>query len=287
MVEQPWSIAVHGGARRIAPGQHQSNRDGCLAAIKIGAAILRDGGSALDAAEQAVRALEDERTFNAGSGSVPTSAGTVEMDAAMMDGATLDIGAVAALSGIQNPVSVARLILADRPVLLAGEGARAFALEKGIPFYEVPSANDEDQQHDTVGCVALDQSGNVAAATSTGGLPEQRPGRVGDAPIPGCGFYADNEAGTVAISGDGESILRALLATRVVDRLGHGSPTDAANAALERLARVGGEAGIITIDTAGRIGIAHNSEHFAVGIASSDIEPVAGVHVDEVQEYLE
>jgi beta-aspartyl-peptidase (threonine type) len=253
----------------------------------MGAAILRDGGSALDAAEQAVRALEDDRTFNAGSGSVPTSAGMVEMDAAMMDGATLDIGAVAALSGIQNPVSVARLVLADRPVLLAGEGAQAFAREHGIPLFEVPAADEEDQQHDTVGCVALDEFGNVAAATSTGGLPGQRPGRVGDAPIPGCGFYADNEAGTVAISGDGESILRVLLATRVVDRLDQGSPTDAANAALEWLARIGGEAGIITIDTAGRIGIAHNSDHFAVGLAASGIAPIAGVHADEVREYLE
>ncbi|WCM25880.1 isoaspartyl peptidase/L-asparaginase family protein [Sphingomonas sp. QA11] len=287
MAEALWSIAIHGGARTIAPGRHQANRDGCLVAVGVGAKILRDGGTALDAAEQAVRTLENDLTFNAGSGSVPTSAGTVELDAAMMDGATLDVGAVAALSGVRHPVSVARLLLTDRPVLLVGDGARAYALEHGVASYDVPAAAELEPQHDTVGCVALDQGGNVVAATSTGGLLGQLPGRVGDAPILGCGFYADNQAGAVAISGDGESILRVLLATRVVDQLGRGSPTDAIESALARLGRVGGEAGIIALDTRGRIGVAHNSDHFAVGIAASWLaNPVAAVLRTELQDYL-
>ncbi len=287
MDDPRWSIVVHGGARTITARDQAANRAGCLAAARIGAEILAQGGSALDAVEQVVRHLEDDPTFNAGSGSVPTCEGAVETDAAMMDGSTLAIGAVAALSGVRNPVSVARLLLPEQTVLLAGSGAIEFARSRGVEEYDLPASAAADGEHDTVGCVAIDREGRIAVGTSTGGLPGQLPGRVGDAPIPGCGFYADNEAGGVAISGDGESILRVLLATRVIDALKVEEAPNAVSRALRQLSRVGGEAGIIAIDCKGRFGIDHNSEHFAVALAASWLpDGVAGVHLDEVKGYL-
>jgi beta-aspartyl-peptidase (threonine type) len=287
MAEGGWSIIVHGGARTIPAHRQAANRSGCRAAAGIGAAVLRAGGSALDAAEQAVRTLEDDPTFNAGSGSVATATGEVEMDAAIMDGATLAVGAVAALGHIRNPVSVARLLLPEHTVLLVGEGARAFARARGVPFEDVPAAVEPEPQHDTVGCVARDRSGTLAVATSTGGVPGQRFGRVGDAPVPGCGFYADNAAGGVAISGDGESILRVLLASRAIDALAAGTPAAAAASALRHLERVGGEAGIIMLDADGRFGIAHNSKHFAVALASNRLSgTISGIQYSDFEGHL-
>lgn len=278
MPDGRWSVAVHGGARTIPIDQQDANREGCRVAAAIAADILRAGGSALDAVEQAVRQLEDDRTFNAGSGSVPTAEGGIEMDSAIMDGGTLDIGAVAVLRRIKNPVSVARLLLTEPPVLLVGEGAQAFAVARGIPLEDVAASAGDAPQHDTVGCVAMDQNGGLASATSTGGLPGQLSGRVGDAPIPGCGYYADNMAGAVAISGDGESILRVLLASRVMQQLATETPFGAADSALFHLRYVGGEAGIIALNANGRIGVAHNSDHFAVAVAASWLpEPIAGI----------
>jgi beta-aspartyl-peptidase (threonine type) len=284
MPDDRWSLILHGGARTISIDRHEANRQGCLAAARLGAAILRDGGSALDAVEQTVRLLEDDMTFNAGSGSVSTVLGEVEMDAAIMDGTTLAIGAVAALSHVRNPVGVARLLLTESSVLLVGEGARAFARAHGIFYHDVPSAADAEPQHDTVGCVAMDRNRALAVATSTGGVPGQRPGRVGDAPIPGCGFYADDHTGAVAISGDGESILRVLLASRVMDQLQRQPASAATGSALLHLDRVGGEAGIIALDREGGFGLAHSSDHFAVGLAASWLpDAVAGVHLDEFE----
>jgi beta-aspartyl-peptidase (threonine type) len=287
MPESRWAIIVHGGARTVASGKHEANRAGCLAAARAGAAILSAGGSALDAAEEAVRHLEDDTTFNAGSGSVPTAKGDVEMDAAIMDGNSLDIGAVAAVTRIRNPVGVARLVMAEPAVLVVGAGAEDFARSKGIAEYDVPAASDGSEKHDTVGCVAMDVDGHFAAATSTGGLPGQIPGRVGDAPIPGCGFYADDRSGGVAISGDGESILRTLLATKVIAHMDGRHASEAVAIALRRLARVGGEAGIIAIDAEGRFGVEHNSDHFAVAAAADWLpDGIAGIMQDEVKGHL-
>jgi beta-aspartyl-peptidase (threonine type) len=284
--EPRWSIILHGGARTISGDRHAANRNGCLAAVEAGAVILRTGGAAIDAAEQAVRCLEDDLAFNAGSGSVPTLAGHVEMDAAIMDGTTLEVGAVAALRNVRHPVSLARLLLREQPVLLVGDGAQAFASESGIATYQVPTAEGAELQHDTVGCVAFDSEGRIAAATSTGGLPGQRPGRVGDAPIPGCGFYADNQAGGVAISGDGESILRVFLAARVIAKMTDLPAAEAVAAALTDLARVGGEAGIIALDKRGHFAFAHNSDHFAMALAASWLPtPHGAVHQSDLQGY--
>jgi len=271
-----WALIVHGGAKAIAPDKAEANRAGCLAAARVGAEILR-GDSALAAAEAAVRHLENDATFNAGIGSVPNADGDLEMDAAIMDGTTLAAGAVAAVRRIRNPIGAAAKLLDALPVLLVGEGAERFAPPAG-----------GSPEHDTVGCVAMDAAGHVAAATSTGGLTGQHPGRVGDAPIPGAGLYADDQLGGVAFSGDGESILRTMLAARVMQALETRTATPAAEAALARLGRVGGEAGAIVIDKAGRFGVAHNSEHFALDLHASWLsEARAALHSAELKDILD
>jgi beta-aspartyl-peptidase (threonine type) len=273
MASVGWALVLHGGAKEIAPEKAQANRTGCLSALSAGAAVLRSGGTALDAVEVAIRVLEDDPTFNAGRGSVRNADGEVEMDAAIMDGATLDLGGVAALRAMRHPVSVARLMLRETPTLLVAEGARRFAEAHGAEACDPAELLvAEDAGHDTVGCIALDTQGNLAAGASTGGLEGCLPGRVGDSPLPGCGLYADNSLGAVAFSGDGESISRGMLAARVMQFLESQSPQAAIEQAISRLGRIGGEAGGIVLDRAGRIGWAHNSPHFAVGIVTSEEE---------------
>jgi L-asparaginase / beta-aspartyl-peptidase len=290
MTERSWAIILHGGARSIPEDRHDRNRAGCLAAVMSAADLLRSGGTALQAVEHAVRLLEDDTTYNAGSGSVPNSDGDLELDAAVMDGSTLDVGAVAAIRDVRNPVAVARMLLREPTVLLAGDGAQAFATANGVTLETVAPAPDagSGSGHDTVGCVAVDAAGRFAVATSTGGVPGQVPGRIGDAPVPGCGFYADDAVGGVAISGDGESILRSVLSFRVVEAMRDGAANAAASKALEALARVGGEAGIVAIGADGRFGIAHNSDHFSVGLASSRLDaPRAGIHRSEFEDIID
>ena len=275
-----WSVAVHGGAKPIGPDREAANRHGCDAAVAAARRVLERDGTAIEAVEAAIGVLESDPAFNAGFGSVLNEAGAVEMDAAIMDGATLDIGAVAAVEGVRHPVSVAGLMLREPPTLLVGPGARRFAAEHGAETCEPrdmisqeQSASKAQSGHDTVGCVALDSAGNFAAGTSTGGLSGTVPGRVGDSPLPGCGFYADNAAGAVALSGDGENIARLMLGARVIQGLEAGEdPARTVERALAGLARIGGEAGGIALDRHGRLGWAHNSSHFAVGWASSELE---------------
>jgi beta-aspartyl-peptidase (threonine type) len=268
-----WALIVHGGAKDIAPEQEEANKRGCLEALAAGRVILEQGGSALDAVEAAIRSLESDPTFNAGYGADLNADGEVEMDAALMDGSNLAIGAVAAIQGVRHPISVARQMLGEPPTLLVGEGARRFAAAQGAELCEpgemIPShpegSEKQTHDHDTVGCVALDSSGRIAAGTSTGGLDDTLPGRVGDSPLPGCGFYADDQVGGVAFSGDGECIARTLLAARVMQALEGGQPPQAAaEASLTHLERAGGEAGGIILDHHGQAGWAHNSSHFAV-----------------------
>lgn len=293
--EARWSLIVHGGAKTIDAALHDRNRAGCAAAAEAGAAVLRAGGSAVFAAEVAVRVLEDDPAFNAGFGSVRTSDGTVEMDAAMMEGSGLTLGAVAGVRRVRNPVSVARLMLPARPVLLAGDGAERFASDHGIALVDPETmisreelASEHARAHDTVGCVATDATGAIAAATSTGGLPGKHPGRIGDSPIAGAGLYADDTLGGCAFSGDGEAILRTLLAAQVMHALERGgSATEAAEHAIARLGRVGGEAGAIVIERSGAFGIAHNSDHFALALHASGLDaPRAGIHRDELKDLL-
>jgi len=271
-----WVLIVHGGAKTIKPEKEEANRRGCLAALAAGREVLERGGAAVDAVEAAVRVLEDDPTFNAGRGSAPNKAGDIEMDASLMDGHTLDIGAVTGIREVRHPIAAARRLLRREEVLLEGIGAREFAERAGLEFIGTPAligTGAEDMQHDTVGAVALDSNGHIATAVSTGGLEGQSRGRVGDSPLPGCGFYADDRVGGAVVSGDGEQVARVLLARSVLDLLGARDPDEAVREGVRMMAeRVGGEAGVIVVGADGRLGWGHNSSHFAVAWQTADMQ---------------
>jgi beta-aspartyl-peptidase (threonine type) len=263
------AIIVHGGAGPIKDDSLAARLEGCKAAALAGWEILATGASAIDAAEAAVVALEDHPLFNAGTGSTLNSLGQVEMDAAIMAGDTLRAGAVAALSGIKNPVKLARRVMEDgRHLMLAGEGALRFAREIGFPECPPESlivARERKRWEDrqgTVGCVAFDSKGKLAVATSTGGMFGKLPGRVGDSPLIGCGTYAD-DYGAVSCTGHGEAIIRVVLAKSAVDLVkGGADPQTAANQAVKLLAaRTASSGGLIVIDREGKIGFARNTTH--------------------------
>jgi beta-aspartyl-peptidase (threonine type) len=275
-----WALIIHGGAKEIAPEEEETNRQGLRAAIEAGRRVLAGGGTALGACEAAVRVLEERPVFNAGRGSDPTPSGDIELCSAVMDGATLNIGGIAAVQGVCHPVSVARSLLTEREILLAGPGGRQFAEATGAELCTSEQLLTPKQEkalaeaHDTVGAVAIDAAGNIVAATSTGGLSGQKPGRVGDSPMPGCGYYADNQVGGVALSGHGEEIARLMLASRIIHRMEEAGPEGAIAHALRQMVRTGGDAGGIAIDRRGRVGWAHKSPHFAVAaIRDGDVAP--------------
>jgi beta-aspartyl-peptidase (threonine type) len=276
------SIIVHGGAG--APLESAAEfRPGMRAAVVAGWAVLSAGGRALDAVEAAVRTLEDHERFNAGRGSVLTEAGTVEMDASIMEGDRLGCGAVASVSRLANPVTLARRVLDDgRHVLLVADGAHAFARDAGLPECDPASLITERQRarlaqrltqtaqtgpRGTVGATALDRHGTIAAATSTGGTLGKRPGRVGDSALIGCGTYADSSLGGVSCTGDGEAIIRVVLARRALDYLKEADDPDyAAKVAVDLLVEEGrGEGGLIMVDWRGRISYAHSTPLMPVG----------------------
>jgi beta-aspartyl-peptidase (threonine type) len=239
-------------------------------AIAFGMRVLAVHGTALDAVEAVVRQLEDDPVFNAGNGAVRNEAGGVQMDASIMDGASLAIGAVVGLKTARNPVTVARGLLQDKAVLLAGEGAESFARS-----YQPVAGRERGIAVgcDTVGCVARDHQGHLAVATSTGGLEGTRVGRVGDVPLPGCGFYADDTRGAVSLSGEGEAIARLVLAMDFLHRLDMAQPDHAAYLTIRQLHRVQGEAGLIAITPDGTACWEHNTPHFTVGLAREGHAP--------------
>jgi beta-aspartyl-peptidase (threonine type) len=266
------SIIVHGGAGPIRDDSLSARLEGCKAAALAGWKILDQGGSATDAAETAVVVLEDNPLFNAGIGSTLNRLGKVEMDAAIMEGQSLRAGSVAAVSRIKNPIKLARRIMEDgRHVMLAGEGALLFARQIGFP--ECPSESlivdhrrkSWQDKHGTVGCVAVDSDGQLAVATSTGGIFDKLPGRVGDSPLIGCGTYADGY-GAASCTGDGEAIIRVVLAKSAVDMLKAGAdPQTAVEEAVALLAaRTGSSVGLILIDSQGKIAYARNTTHMPV-----------------------
>lgn len=278
-------IVVHGGAGRIHGPRHGACRAGSARAAAAGWQVMAAGGCALDAVEAAVRVLEDDPEFNAGVGAVLRSDGRVQLDAAVMAGSGSGAGAVAAVEGVRNPVTLARRILEDgRHVLLAGPDALAFARQHGLPLCD-PEELVVDRErrrcadrYGTVGCVARDRTGRIAAATSTGGQAGALPGRVGDSPLPGCGTYADEDAG-ISCTGPGEAIMRTVLARYVAERVSAGEhAAGAARAALERLhARTDTNAGLIVIDRDGRIGHAHTTPHMPTAwIADTGPGPRSG-----------
>ena len=271
------ALIVHGGAG-ADPGGREELRAGMRDAVGAGWRALAAGGSSLDAVEAAVRSLEDHPRFNAGRGSVLTSAGTVETDASIMEGDRLRNGAVAAVVGVRNPVTLARRILEeDRHSFFVGDGAVARARDLGVPLCDPAELVTEPQrrrlaalQAGTVGAVALDRSGTIAAATSTGGTPGKLPGRVGDSALIGCGTYAESTLGGVSCTGDGEAIIRVTLARRALDILKMvGEPGHACEVALSVLVDEGrGQGGLILVDWRGRMGWARSTVLMPVGLMS-------------------
>jgi beta-aspartyl-peptidase (threonine type) len=277
------ALILHGGAGADPREGRDELRRGMRAAALAGWRVLAPGGAALDAVEAAVRALEDDPQFNAGRGSVLNREGMVEMDASIMEGDRLQCGAVAAVRRIANPVTLARRVLdAGRHVLLVGDGALAFARSSDIAECDPASLVTDRQQKrhaerarrstigGTVGAVALDRNGIIAAATSTGGTAGKAPGRVGDSALIGCGTYAESSVGGVSCTGDGEAIIRVVLAHRTLAYLKDaGDPEYAAKVAIDLLAEEGrGQGGLILLDWRGRPGFAYSTPLMPVAIMS-------------------
>jgi beta-aspartyl-peptidase (threonine type) len=277
------ALIVHGGAGADPVEGRDELREGIRAAVAAAWAPLGEGGSALDAVEAAVRALEDHPRFNAGRGSALTSAGTVETDASIMEGDGLRNGAVAAVAGVRNPISLARRILEDgRHSLFAGAGALEQARAFGVALCDPAELITERQRQrlaalhadparvGTVGAVALDRSGTLAAATSTGGMVGKLPGRVGDSAVIGSGTYAESTLGGVSCTGDGEAIIRVTLARRTLEILkAVNDPAHACEVALSVLVEEGrGQGGLIVVDWKGRMAWAHSTPLMPVGLMS-------------------
>lgn len=278
-------LLVHGGAWSIPDDMVEAHLHGVRAAMNHGWRALERGGSALDAVEEAVVAMEDDETFDAGRGSFLNADGKVQLDALIMDGATLRAGGVGGVERVANPIRAARKVLAESPhVYFVAEGAERFAAEHGIPLCKnedlvIPREMERLRHfqnssqmldptyfsHDTVGAVALDRQGNIAAATSTGGTLNKTPGRLGDSSLIGCGCYADNDSAAVSTTGWGEPIMKLVLAKWAADRVATGNlPEWAAREAMNYLRqRLQGMGGIIVLDTQGRFGIAHNTPRMA------------------------
>jgi len=287
MDRSDWQLVVHGGAGVIErsaldPRREEAIRQALVAALDAGAEVLAHGGSALDAVEASVRLLEDDPHFNAGRGAALTSDGTVELDAAIMDGEGLAAGAVAGVTQTRNPVALARAVMEHTPhVLLAGAAAESFARDMKLAevdptwfhtpmrrrqFDELrrsgPASFDVGMKYGTVGAVARDCHGHVAAATSTGGVTGKRPGRVGDTPVIGAGTYADDRAAAISATGSGEHFIRAVAAHEICARirlLGEGAQEAAAHAIAE-VERLGGSGGIIFVSAAGEAGWVFDSK---------------------------
>lgn len=269
------AIIVHGGAGLVGEDRHARLREGVRRAAEAGDAILIAGGSALDAVVAAVRVLEDDPEFNAGTGSALTREGTVETDASIMDGATQRVGAVAAMPDLGNAIALARAVLdANEHVILSGPRAWDFAREVGItPATNLVTerararlaAKLAETSGGTVGAVARDRHGKFAAATSTGGIVGKRPGRIGDSPVPGAGTWADARC-ALSATGDGEAILRVALTRSIAMRLGD-SLREAIIESLRELAAItGGSAGVIGVD-----------DHGVIGVQLSPTMPIASI----------
>jgi len=282
-------LAVHGGAWEIPEDEVQNCLEGMQTALEKGWSLLNQGRCALDVVEETVVVLEDDPTFDAGRGSVLNTDGSIEMDASIMDGTTLDAGAVAALRNFPNPIRVARRVLEKTEhVLLAGVGCEQFARKEGfqpVPIEALLTPRElkrlemlmQDKQFQTphafgkkrgtVGAVALDCNGNVAAATSTGGTPKKIPGRVGDTPLIGCGTYAENGVGAVSCTGWGESIIKVMLAREVAEYIRSGLNAQmSAEKGIQKLKeKVDGLGGVLCLDMRGSIGMAYNTTRMARG----------------------
>jgi len=324
-----WSFAIHGGAgvierSSLSPAQDAAYRAALTRALEAGASVLRDGGAALDAVEAAIRIMEDDPLFNAGRGAVFTAEGRNELDAAVMDGATLNAGAVAGLTTTRHPIAVARAVMEQSPhVMLIGPGADSFAasvgleqvdpsfffterrwqgLETALRALNLPiparpagapgaqAAIDETQasplnerKFGTVGAVALDSQGRLAAGTSTGGMTAKRWGRVGDVPVIGAGTYASNADGcAVSATGSGEYFIRATVARDICHRTAEGMAVQpAADAEIAEVGAIGGDGGVIVMGKDGAVAFAMNTSGMYRGEAGSGRASRVAIYADE------
>lgn len=303
-----WALAVHGGAGAVPkagldPDNEAAVRAAMAAALQAGARALAAGVTSLDAVEQAVCALEDSALFNAGKGSVFNARGEHELEASIMDGRTLNAGAVANLRGIKNPVTLARWVMERTPhVYLAGDGAIAFAQAEGMelvaPDYfwteQSWSALKSERlragrarrslEHGTVGAVALDRDGNLAAATSTGGMTNKLPGRIGDSSVIGAGTYASNESCAVSCTGHGEYFIRAAAARDICALVEYGSRTarKAAEAIIhEKVEALGGVGGAIVVDRHGEVMRVFNAQIMYFGKVTHDTRAMTAIYAEE------
>ena len=292
-----FAIAIHGGAgtlsrKDMSSTQEAEYRAGLEEALNAGYAVLARGGSSLDAAVAAVRVLEDNPLFNAGRGAVLNRDGVAELDASLMDGRTLSAGAVSGLQHVKNPIDLARLIMEKSPhVMLVGAGAEEFAKTQGVEmvpneYFRTPARQrqlerslrgavtreNELQAFGTVGAVALDLNGNLAAATSTGGMTGKRWGRVGDSPIIGAGTYANNQSCAVSATGHGEYFIRTVVAHDIcaqVEYLKIPLAQAVDNVLNGKMQKLGGNGGVIAIDTRGEVVLEFNSEGMFRGVRTS------------------
>ncbi len=303
-----WTLVIHGGSGSMARGRLSATDDaagraGLYAALVAGGAVLSGGGTALDAVEAAVRVLEDDPHFNAGRGSVYTADGTIECDAAIMAGDSLAAGAVAGVTATKNPVTLARAVLDHSPhVLLTSGGADAFSRAQGVEqatpdWFATPERRrqldemlarpdggfDEGMKYGTVGAVAVDAAGHVAAATSTGGLTAKRWGRVGDSPLIGAGTYADDRAAAISCTGSGEYFIRLGLAHEICARVRLAGDTieDAADALIDELGDLGGKGGVIVVTPDGSAGWAFNTPGMYRGMIGHDTPAEVAIYGDE------
>jgi beta-aspartyl-peptidase (threonine type) len=307
MTQIPWKLVIHGGSgilerARSTPEQDRLARSALERALDSGGTVLAEGGGAVDAVEQAVRILEDDPAFNAGRGAVFTYQGTNELDAAVMDGRSRDAGAVTGITATRNPVSLARAVMEHSPhVFLSREGADQFSREQGLeqvgPEWFATEERrrqleamrsegdhyfDEELKYGTVGAVAVDLRGHVAAATSTGGLTGKRWGRIGDTPLIGSGTYADDRAGAVSATGAGEYFIRAAVAHEICARirmLGE-SARVAADKVIADVGSLGGSGGVILVTPEGDAAWAFNTPGMYRGLASAEGTRVA-IYADE------
>lgn len=288
-----YAVVVHGGAGARLGTDYTDQKHHMAELIATGQDMLADGGSAVDVVTALVRAMENSGLYVAGKGSAPNRAGVVELDASIMDGRTRAAGAVAAVSNIEHPIEAARRVMEDgRHVMLCGDGARSFALANGVKAIADPAAyytehvghgsGEATASHGTVGAVALDLSGGLAAATSTGGTFNKYPGRIGDTAMIGAGTWADEQV-AVSCTGIGEAFIRSAAAYDVAARVRYGQvPLDvSARAVLDEVRRCDGDGGLIAVDNAGRIAMPFNSQGMKRAAASSAMAPVVRVFETE------
>lgn len=296
-------LIVHGGAWNIPDEQVAAHLNGIEHSITKTFEALEKGLSALDAVELAINHLELDPTYDAGKGAFLNKAGEIELDAIIMDGLSLNFGAVACVQNIFHPVSLARQVMDNTEhAFLAGKGAQQFAIDQGfeildpkqlltereLVFFDKIKEDPEFMTHhpfrdspsDTVGAVAMDINGNLAVATSTGGTPRKLPGRVGDSPIIGAGAYADNSIGAASTTGWGESIMKVLLAKTVCDLFEHNSAGDAARIGIAKLQqKVGGLGGVIGINSNGEYAYAHNTPRMAFAYVTPSGQVVSKIKI--------